>query len=38
MKTLEGFISIFVLIYKGWTGGEDDSPYGEWLKDNGYEL
>lgn len=37
METLNGFFEIFRFFRNVWTG-EDDSPYGEWLKDNGYEL
>ncbi len=36
MKLLEGIFNIFKFLFDAWTG-EDDSPYGEWLKDNGYE-
>lgn len=39
MKHIEVIIIIFKLIFKLFSGSnEDDSPYSEWLKDNGYEI
>lgn len=39
MKLIEGMVNILMFLFKTFSGSnENDSPYGEWLKDNGYEI